>query len=106
MDYTANLRFDEYNVNWTRDQTSNELFIKSVLNHMNNVLQVRGHVFLNDILDALRSPRTQFGQTHGWVYDKDARSYIDYVVTPHGEPPMTFYDITFSNCRDILDTLS
>lgn len=69
--------FDETCPNWTRDPQANYLFLKGVQSHMNNLLQIRGHVFLNDVYDALRLPRRPEGAIAGWLRDgKDG--YVDF----------------------------
>lgn len=70
---------DETNVNWTRDPVSNYLFLKGVQQHMNNILQIRGHVFLNDVYDALKLPRRPEGAIAGWVWDsKNGDNLVDF----------------------------
>lgn len=71
--------FDESNVNWTRDPVMNYTFLKGVQTHMNNILQIRGHVTLNDVYDALRIPRTNEGQVAGWVWNSGVGdNFIDF----------------------------
>ncbi len=60
--------FDECNTNWTRDPIANYAFLNAVQKHMNNVLAIRGHVFLNDVFDSLGMPRTREGVVAGWLY--------------------------------------
>lgn len=59
--------FDEVNPNWTRDPQINYFFLKSVQSHMNNRLEVFGHVFLNEVYDALGMPRCREGAVLGWI---------------------------------------
>ena len=82
--------FDQTNVNWTRDPQSNYLFLKGVQSHMNDVLQIRGHVFVNDVYDALRIPRTREGQVSGWTYEDNGHGdgYIDLGFMT-GDDPQT-----------------
>lgn len=70
--------FDEGNSNWTRNSDHNVLFLRSVQNHMNDMLQIRGHVFLNDVFDALRMPRVPAGQLLGWFKDDQGSGHIDF----------------------------
>lgn len=71
--------FDETNVNWTRDPIANYGFLKGVQSHMNNMLQIRGHVTLNDVYDALRIPRTNEGTVAGWVWNSGVGdNFIDF----------------------------
>jgi hypothetical protein len=80
--------FDETNPNWTVDPVQNYLFLKGAQGHMNNILQIRGHVFLNDVYDALRLPRCPEGAIAGWVYDhKDSKdNYIDFGFMSGNDP--------------------
>lgn len=80
--------FDETNVNWTKDPIANYQFLKGVQTHMNNMLVARGHVFLNDVYDALRIPRTNEGQVAGWVWNSGVGdNFIDFgfmsSIDPH-----------------------
>lgn len=62
--------FDEGNPNWSRDPKINLFYLKHVQSHMNATLQCRGHLFLNEVYDALGIPRSKIGQYAGWTYDK------------------------------------
>lgn len=93
--------FNAENPNWTRDPEANWHFLVNVQNHMSDMLAIRGHVFMNDVFDVLRLPRTKLGQTHGWVYVKDERERVTWVFTDlkDGNFVLTF------NTTDILDVL-
>lgn len=79
--------FDETNRNYTKHAQANYYFLKSVQAHMNHLLQHRGHVFLNDVLDALGMERSSEGSIAGWLYDGDGDDFIDFgfmaSVDPH-----------------------
>lgn len=62
-----NVKFDGANPHFSNDGEINLMFLRSVQNHMNNLLQVRGHLFLNEVLDELSIPRTYEGQLLGWA---------------------------------------
>lgn len=75
----------------------NLMFLNAQQKIANDNLRTRGHVFLNDIFDALGKDRTKMGQIVGWVYDpKDGGNgdnYIDFGIrVVHGE----------GNCKDII----
>lgn len=63
--------FDETCINWERSATHNKAWLISVQNAMNDLLRTRGHVFLNEVYDALGFMRTKAGNIVGWVYDKE-----------------------------------
>jgi hypothetical protein len=75
--------FDESNPNWSRDPGYNQLFIQCQQNYMNDRLRANGHVFLNEVYDALGMPRSPEGQIVGWVMRKDGQPrdhFIDFGV--------------------------
>lgn len=60
--------FDSSNQLWRNDTILyNYFFLKSQQNFFNQRLQVRGHVFLNEILIALGFDPTPVGSVVGWV---------------------------------------
>lgn len=78
--------FDERNVNWTRDPQANYFFLKSVQTHMNNLLHIRGHVFLNDVYDALKLERTSEGAILGWVFGGGKDDFVDFGFMTGSDP--------------------
>lgn len=70
--------FDEGNANWLKDPELNRLFVQCQQNYANDLLQARGHVFLNDAYDMLGFERTQAGQVVGWVIGGDGDNYVDF----------------------------
>jgi|SRR4051812_33442015 hypothetical protein len=79
--------FDQTNYNWTRDALSNYLFLKGVQSHMNNLLQIRGHVFLNEVFDALAMPRCKEGQVQGWLYNSPkGDNIVDFGFMTSNDP--------------------
>lgn len=60
--------FDETNAYHSKDPEVTKMWLTGVQRHMNDLLQVRGHLFLNEVLDALYLPRQAEGQQLGWVY--------------------------------------
>lgn len=65
--------WDEYlpngqqNHNWDQNTNFNYMFLKTQESIMNDMLQSRGHVFLNEVLEAIGYPHTQAGAVVGWV---------------------------------------
>lgn len=73
--------FDEVNPNWSKDAQQNMFFLTAVQNQMNDKLKARGHVFLNEVYDALGFERTTAGQLVGWVYNQNVGDdYIDFDI--------------------------
>lgn len=75
--------FDETCNAWVRNAEENLFFIKQTQSYLNDLLQRRGHVFLNEAYDRLGFPRTKAGQVVGWVYDEEnpiGDNYIDFGI--------------------------
>lgn len=61
--------FDEYNINWRNEAHLNQYYLKAVQSQLNDRLRTWGHLFLNEVYDALSIDRIPEGQMVGWVYD-------------------------------------
>lgn len=88
--------FDVGNAGWTKDPEYNLMYLRTQQNYFNEVLKSRGHVFLNEVYDALGFPRTQAGQVVGWLYDEkkpNGDNYIDFGI----------YNIKDQGCRDFVN---
>jgi hypothetical protein len=72
--------FDEASSEWTKDPEMNRLFVTCQQNYLNHILQVRGHVFLNEAYDALGLERSSAGAVVGWVISQDSDNYIDFGI--------------------------
>lgn len=75
--------FDETCSAWVRNAEENLFFLKQTQSYLNDVLQRRGHVFLNEVYDRLGFQRTKAGQSVGWVYDEEhpvGDNYIDFGI--------------------------
>jgi len=76
--------FDEHSTQWDRTPAYNQMFLRSQQSYANDLLNARGHVFLNEIYDMLGLTRTKEGAVVGWVkgglsgYTGDG--YIDFGV--------------------------
>lgn len=70
--------FDESNRNWQKDAEWNKAFLKAQNAYFNNLLQIRGHVFLNEVLEHLGFEHTRPGSIVGWCISKDGDNYIDF----------------------------
>lgn len=70
--------FDETSTEWTKDPEVNRLIVQGTQTYLNNILQSRGHVFLNEAYDALGMERTRAGAVVGWVIGDDGDNYLDF----------------------------
>lgn len=86
--------FDETCDGWVRNSEENLFFIKQTQDYLNDILQKRGYVFLNEAYDRLGFPRTKAGQFVGWVYDEESPvgdNYIDFgIFNLHDENKRAF----------------
>lgn len=74
--------FTEGNKNWSPTPHTNWFFLNSQRNYLNDQLQSRGHVFLNDVYDALGMERSSAGAVVGWVIGEQGRDgYIDFGIS-------------------------
>ena len=79
--------FDERNPRWLRDSTANADLLKGVQRHMNDTLAIRGHLFLNEVYDALAMPRTSEGAVIGWLYESMlGDGYVDFGIFTNDDP--------------------
>ena len=69
--------FDESNKNWQKNHDYNLLFLKTQQNLANDLLQSRGHVFLNEVYDGLGLKRSTPGALVGWVKGQ-GDDFIDF----------------------------
>ena len=79
--------FCEGNTGWEKDAEHNLYFLRCQQNYANELLQVRGHLYLNEVYDMLGIPRSRVGQVVGWIYDEKnpvGDNYVDFGI----------YDIT------------
>lgn len=81
--------FDQLNVNWEPNQEYNFHFIRCQQEWANQRLRARGHVFLNELYEALGFDHTKEGAIVGWVYG-NGDNYIDFGLSgPHASYFMT-----------------
>jgi len=59
--------FDSTSRHWKKNGELNKLFLRCQLNYFNDLLHARGHVFLNEVYDALGFERTSYGALMGWI---------------------------------------
>jgi Tfp pilus assembly major pilin PilA len=72
--------FDESCPSWEKDPELNRLYIQCQQNYANNLLQARGHVFLNEVYDMLGIDRTKAGAVVGWVIGSEGDNYVDFGI--------------------------
>lgn len=72
--------YDEYNKNWQRERNYNVMYLSSQQVHVNNLLQTRGYVFLNEVLKSLGIKQTKAGQRVGWVKGGKGDDFIDFGI--------------------------
>lgn len=65
---------------WTNDPDYNTVFLRLQQNQMNDRLRSKGHIFLNEVYDALGLSRTAAGSVVGWIWQGDGDNYIDFGV--------------------------
>lgn len=77
---TYSRTFDEMNIHFQTNDEYNKIYLLCQESYLNHLLKVRGHVFLNEVYDALGFERTSDGQLIGWVYNKndEEKAFIDF----------------------------
>lgn len=70
--------FDSGNKNWDPNPSFSLMWLRGQQNILNDILHTRGHVFLNEVLDALGFEHTPQGAVLGWIADGDGDGYIDF----------------------------
>jgi hypothetical protein len=79
--------FDESCKQWSSNAEYNMMFLRAQQTYFNNILISRGHVFLNEVYDALGIDRTEAGAIVGWVIG-GGDNKIDFGIFD-GENPRT-----------------
>lgn len=74
--------FDQTSTSWNPDPEYNAVFLICQQNWANDMLKVRGHLFLNEVYDSLGMERTQAGSVVGWIISREETSdnYIDFGI--------------------------
>jgi hypothetical protein len=74
--------FDEYSTSWDKDPEVNRFFLESQQNWANNLLNSRGHVFLNEVYDMVGVARSTPGSIVGWILtdDDSTDNFIDFGI--------------------------
>jgi hypothetical protein len=72
--------FDEGSKNWVKNAEYNRMFLNGIQAYMNDLLHARGHLFLNEVYDALDIPRSDAGQHVGWTMYGDGDLFVDFGI--------------------------
>lgn len=75
--------FDPSNVNWKNSPEYNLSYVMAQQTFANQLLNSRGHVMLNDVLDGLGIQRCKEGNVLGWVLDRghaEGSKFIDFGI--------------------------
>lgn len=70
--------FDASVPEFSPDKDLNLFYLRANETHMNNMLQYRGYVLLNDVYDALNLSRTAEGCVVGWALNSPGDNVIDF----------------------------
>jgi hypothetical protein len=62
----AEINLDQSNDSWSRNPQVIALWLQSVMNYLQMTLAQQGHLFLNEVHDAVGVPRTSQGARAGW----------------------------------------
>lgn len=86
--------FDSSNPNWDKNPTFSMMWLRGQQNILNDLLHTRGHVFLNEVYDALGFPHTPQGAVLGWI-DGEGDDCIDFgLYDPNKESVRRFVNGT------------
>lgn len=69
--------FDSTNPNWDKNPQFSMMWLRGQQNILNDILHTRGHVFLNEVYDALGFSHTPQGAVLGWI-DGEGDDCIDF----------------------------
>lgn len=73
--------FDQYSDRWRRSWTPEQVwdYLKQKQREANDMLNIRKHIFLNEVYDLLGLDRTEEGAVVGWILTKNnPNSFVDF----------------------------
>lgn len=70
----------ETSKSWEKEPDYSLVFLKAQQNYMNDLLHTRGHVFLNEVYDALGMERDKAAAVVGWVKGKGGDDHVDFGI--------------------------
>lgn len=83
--------FDEGSQYWQKQSEYNLMFLRAQQNYANDLLNSRGHVFLNEVYENLGIPHSPAGALVGWVLNSDGDQFIDFgLYDPENEKARDF----------------
>ena len=88
--------FDDGCNGWTKDAEFNLKFLIDQQKYANEILRIKGHLFLNEVYDLLGIPRSKAGQVVGWIYDEKnpvGDNFVDFGI----------YDTHRTKCNDFVN---
>ena len=71
--------FDETNNNWSADEDLSMLHLKCQQQYAKDILQARGHIFLNEVYKMLGFPHPPAGAVTGWVKG-NGDDFVDFNI--------------------------
>ena len=90
--------FDESSPYFKKDSDYNRMFLLSQQTYFNDLLVSRGHVFLNEVYDALGFRHTSAGAVCGWLYEAGTGDdYIDFGIFNRDDEKTHSFINGFSN---------
>ena len=72
--------FDCGSVKWTKNADANLFTLKQLERYANEMLEARGHLFLNEVYDMLDIPRTQAGTVVGWILGDGNQNHVSFGI--------------------------
>jgi uncharacterized protein DUF6353 len=84
--------FDQMSPEWSRDPGYNEVYLVGQQRRFNDLLIARGHVFLNEVYEALGLDHTDYGAIVGWILSPngDTDNHIDFGLYADNERARAF----------------
>ncbi len=78
--------FDELNPNYEKNPEFNLIFLRAQQQYASDRLLAKGHLFLNEVYEALGFEHTQAGALVGWIVDKENDNFVDFNLYDLGSP--------------------
>jgi hypothetical protein len=74
--------FDHRSTCWDKNVEFNWIFLQNTEDYFNYRLLKRGHVFLNEVYEAIGLEHTPEGAVTGWRYADEGDNHVDFGLTP------------------------